>query len=228
MSEIKALEKLREFKPPTGSWEYSGAPIINGIADEIEAEIAERFMELPIDADGVPIHVGETVYGKYIRGNPEYIVSGFDFDTKHDQWNIKIGAASSASQGLLSHVKPRTLEDVMTEYEELAANQNVKDYFEISKELRTIQSKQFRDKPELELYKDVNGYRFYIELPYDELWIMTDKVEVKHHSYSYRYERPDGSTVISCSSLCGHPREWAIERLNEAIEEIRELLGVDE
>ena len=33
--------------------------IIKRHADEIEAEIAEKYMLLPVDADGVPIHVGD-------------------------------------------------------------------------------------------------------------------------------------------------------------------------
>ena len=194
------------------------------IADEIEREIAERFVELPVDADGTMLEIGDkleyrdetiTLYGLIWDGADWYATNVYE----STNWK---------PVRRCHHVKPRTIEDVMAEYEELAANQNVKDYFEVSKELRTIQSEQFRDEPELELYKEVNGCRFYIELPYDELWIMTDKVEVKHHSYSYRYERPNGNTVMSCSSLCGYPREWAIERLDEAIEEIRELLGVGE
>ena len=111
---MKSTDKLRkELKNLYFPLNDNTSLKLISLVDEIEAEIAKRFMELPVDADGVPIRVGETVYGKHIRGNPEYIVSGFEFDTKHDQWNIKTGAASSASQGLLSHVKPRTLEDVL-------------------------------------------------------------------------------------------------------------------
>lgn len=235
MSEIKALEELREKleRDTSKAKLYPTAPIkhafaegvtIEGyraLADAIEAEIAERFMELPLDADGVPIRIGDTVCEVDVRVPIEVMSLTFYEDC------VDVNVCGM-NPNMLRHVKPRTLDDVMAEYEELAANQNVKDYFEVSKELRTIQSEQFRDEPELELYKEVNGCRFYIELPYDELWIMTDKVEVKHHSYSYRYERPNGNTVMSCSSLCGYQREWAIERLDEAIEEIRELLGVGE
>lgn len=217
---MESIEKLREFIDD--QFVCSGQAYLQGmaIAGSIEREIAERYMLLPVDADGVPIRCGDEVTTDALS-NEKWIV----FAVANDYWVDVDGYTHK----LLTthHVKPRTLEDMMTEYEELAANQNVKDYFEVSKELRTIQSEQFMDEPELELYKEVNGYRFYIELPYDELWIMTDKVEVKHHSYSYRYERPNGSTVMSCSSLCGYPREWAIERLDEEIEEIRELMEVD-
>lgn len=218
MSEIKTLEDMRNTVKTIAADCDEGW--ILGCLDAIEAEIAEKYMELPVDADGVPIRVGDKLFNKN-KPTDVYKVTAIA-----DNGYIRIyhdTAHIHSSQ--CRHVKPRTIEDVMAEYEELAANQNVKDYFEVSKELRTIQSEQFRDEPELELYKDVNGCRFYIELPYDELWIMTDKVEVKHHSYSYRYEHPNGNTVMSCSSLCGYPREWAIEKLDEAIEEIRELRG---
>lgn len=227
MSEINALEELRTLSMVRmDGWLRMDT---QKIADNIEAEIVERFMELPVDADGVPIKPGDIMQFRNdapVRvdsiGNSKCYVGDFGW------FGGNGGFYGKGTLKCCRHVKPRTIEDVMAEYEELAANQNVKDYFEVSKELRTIQSEQFRDEPELELYKEVNGCRFYIELPYDELWIMTDKVEVKHHSYSYRYERPNGNTVMSCSSLCGYPREWAIERLDEAIEEIRELLVVGE
>lgn len=79
MSEIKALEKLRESSHlDDNKWTLDSGEVVHvfgsdmgyddainwgekwrKIADEIEAEIAERFMELPVDADGVPIHVGD-------------------------------------------------------------------------------------------------------------------------------------------------------------------------
>lgn len=63
MSGIKALEKLRGLRDEAASkmvdnprWVCMRA---EEIADEIEAEVAERYMELPVDADGVPIHIGD-------------------------------------------------------------------------------------------------------------------------------------------------------------------------
>lgn len=230
MSEIKTLEDMRNTVKTIAADCDEGW--ILGCLDAIEGEIAERFVELPVDADGVPIRVGDELecHANGYDGTFTVFAIGNNVAVgNHDiEWVRRNPSKWFHVAQYCVHVEQRTLEDVMAEYEELAANQNVKDYFKVSKELQTIQSEQFRDEPELELYKEVNGCRFYIELPYDELWIMTDKVEVKHHSYSYRYERPNGNTVMSCSSLCGYPREWAIERLDEAIEEIRELLGVGE
>lgn len=98
MSEIKVLEKLREWASQHKGWSYYDVEI-NEIADEIEHEItvlqecwaqemrehaddsvilaelalenaelkrkiAEKYMELPVDADGMPIHVGDEITDK--------------------------------------------------------------------------------------------------------------------------------------------------------------------
>ena len=70
MSEIKSLEKLRSrillkdiivhgerMSHNDEAYERANG-YANKLADEIEAEIAEKYMELPVDADGVPIHIG--------------------------------------------------------------------------------------------------------------------------------------------------------------------------
>ena len=115
MSEIKALDELREYAEQCcPAYEDYDARMME-IADTIEAEIAERYMELPVDADSVPIHMGETVYGKYLEGNPEFTVRGFSFDLEYGQWNVQVGDAAWTSANLLSHVKPRTLEDVLND-----------------------------------------------------------------------------------------------------------------
>ena len=54
---IESIEKLRKwvkslYTPNSGELKVEGLDI----ADEIEAEIESRYMELPVDADGVPIH----------------------------------------------------------------------------------------------------------------------------------------------------------------------------
>lgn len=116
MSEIKALKKLRtaarNMTKGRNLENHEECNLLLIIADEIEAEIAKRFMELPVDADGVPIRVGETVYGKYLKGNPEYTVRGFSFDQEHGQWNVQVGDAMWVSQNLLG-AKPRTLESIL-------------------------------------------------------------------------------------------------------------------
>lgn len=137
MSEIKALEKLREcanhesagffvnleqafglsrYKCGDSTIKPSGAAILNAIADEIEAEIADNYMRLPCDVDGVPIHVGEHVRGKYTDDKTLYKVHGFMFDFEHGQCNIALNESRFASSNLLVRCEPRTLEDVLNDF----------------------------------------------------------------------------------------------------------------
>jgi hypothetical protein len=121
MTVIKALEELKAalescrrtemVEDPFDTY-WITADACNALLSEIEAEIAERFMELPVDADGAPLKVGKTVYGKYLKGNTEYTVRGFSFDQERGQWDVQVGDAMWVSQNLLS-VKPRTIEDVL-------------------------------------------------------------------------------------------------------------------
>lgn len=106
MSKIKALEKLRKL-PFSGN--RLGIELdVNLVADEIEAEIAERFMKLPIDADGVPIHVGDKL-DRVVFGGIVCTVTKLKFDGR--DWWYESGDDCFSCAGA-RHV-PRTLEDVL-------------------------------------------------------------------------------------------------------------------
>ena len=64
---MKSIDKLREFVDD--QFVASGQAWLEGmaIAGGIEAEIAENYMRLPVDAEGVPIHVGDAVAEKPFR-----------------------------------------------------------------------------------------------------------------------------------------------------------------
>ena len=51
---MESIEKLRDCT-------WIGGDKVNEYLDEIEREIAERYMELPVDADGVPIEMWDRV-----------------------------------------------------------------------------------------------------------------------------------------------------------------------
>lgn len=89
---------------------------IRSMIDEIEAEIAERYIELPVDADGETIHVGDTVYSdfhdEWRDGVTVYEIAFTDGDgtrvyTADGKW-VKVNRCS--------HVKPRTIEDVLENF----------------------------------------------------------------------------------------------------------------
>jgi len=78
------------------------------IADEIEAEISERYIQLPVDADGIPIHPGDTVYavddGWCINDTPLFLAS-------NGLWAI-----CGRRPDELIHANPRAIEDVLEDF----------------------------------------------------------------------------------------------------------------
>ena len=107
MGELASVEKLRE-------WLHADAyehPEMMAIVDEIEREVSERFMELPVDADGAPIHVGDTLLKSTGAPKASYgEVVGVSDDSIF--FNARQGWESNWAK-LTRHVKSRTVEDVL-------------------------------------------------------------------------------------------------------------------
>jgi len=123
MTEIKALEELREWGRQFGPM-GSHDPLM--FADKIQAEVDERFMELPTAADGVPIRMGDVVAEKPFRPKtgekPAEVVCML---LNSDGWAIGDRDPSGHWHGplQLEHVKPRTIEDVLTDLTNEVAKQ---------------------------------------------------------------------------------------------------------
>lgn len=86
------------------------------IADEIEQEITERYTLRPLGADGVPIHIGDTLEGapgsKW--DGERFEVGGIELTAYG--WEVcDAETCDSIAAGQTRHVKPRTLEDVLRE-----------------------------------------------------------------------------------------------------------------
>lgn len=82
------------------------------IADAIEREIAERYIELPLDADGVPIRVGDWLVGVKRWSGERFQVSHIEFDG--ERWEaVDVETSDAIDAKDTRHVKPRTLEDVL-------------------------------------------------------------------------------------------------------------------
>ena len=110
MSEIKAIDKLR-VSEDAAEYQWIRSDYLNQIADEIEAEIADNYMRLPCDADGVPVKPGEQMTDGQKR------VDGMGI-AKWDVVSVNERAFFDMSNGshipmLCHHVKPRTLEDIV-------------------------------------------------------------------------------------------------------------------
>lgn len=76
------------------------------IADEIEADIAERYMLLPVDADGVPIRVGDEMENGEYRGK----VTDMSWDGHF--WHVYHGFIAIAPCDY-THVKPDPLKELL-------------------------------------------------------------------------------------------------------------------
>lgn len=85
-------------------WLDSWRKAFNKQVEAVEAEIAERYTELPLDADGVPIHVGDMVYS---ASTPDGVKVGWV-----DSLSFCDTSASYRNAGAFRH-KRRTVEDVL-------------------------------------------------------------------------------------------------------------------
>ena len=128
---LESIEKLRELAADMnageivdhmklypscvfdGQWLDSWHVEFDRLLSEIQAEIDSRFMELPVDADGVPIHCGEeleTAYGAKVI--VEY-VGECEIRVYRDGEHYRISQDEYVYT--CRHVKPRTVEDVLEE-----------------------------------------------------------------------------------------------------------------
>lgn len=117
MTDIKALDKLRRAvkKGKAGAYESGKAyyDAIDECMDAIEREVSERFVELPVDEDGITIHVGDMVQGLGDSGPVQHL------ELWDDGWVVVFefapGQFTRYSGDAVRHVKPRTVEDVLGE-----------------------------------------------------------------------------------------------------------------
>ena len=102
---IKALDELRDYAEQCcPEYEPYDTEMMR-IADEIQAELSERYMELPVDAHGVPIHVGDAIeYPNGRRDVVRFITLGVSEPTLNE---------GGWMPSRCYYVKPRTIEDVL-------------------------------------------------------------------------------------------------------------------
>lgn len=120
MSEIKALEKLREkiSLDVNNPWSDLKGDLL-AMCDKVEAEITERYIELPRLCDGI-IKPGDTIESLYdgesfIKDVDALIWDGdrWDFDLSDEDGDTRDCASLDDFYECSRHVKPRTLEDVL-------------------------------------------------------------------------------------------------------------------
>lgn len=122
---IESIEKLRELAADMNSTEILDHMEVSGkflfhtewlvswhsesdrLCDEIEREIAERYMELPVDADGVPIHCCDRMRLDNGHEGDVWLIGVFD---------IMMSDHTCFDWAKSHHIKPRTIEDVLHDF----------------------------------------------------------------------------------------------------------------
>ena len=132
---LESIEKLRtaarNMAKNRNLKEHEECNLLLCIANEIEAEISESYVLLPVDADGIPIHVGDMMKGvnKYdslqeITGKVVEISSRHKDQEYITSVAIKVWAKDMKSwhvsyldprAEIYHHVKEHTVEDVLRE-----------------------------------------------------------------------------------------------------------------
>lgn len=115
MKTLQSLEELRKLGEKVKGSCFTGVhcDAVLSLADEIQAEIDERFMELPVDADGVPIHLYDKLLKSTGALKPTYgEVVGISDDSVF--FNAKQGWESNWSK-LTRHVKPDSLKELLSD-----------------------------------------------------------------------------------------------------------------
>ena len=109
---MKGIDNLRDYVLTAPSICSTTRAILVGYIDNIEREVA-AMVPLPVDADGVPIHVGDVMEWPY--GNGEFRVNGIggntlfyiDKDSNECEWT---------AAGDKHHHHAPTVEDVLREF----------------------------------------------------------------------------------------------------------------
>lgn len=99
MSNIKSLDRLREFVEEDA--------LLVEMVEAVEHEIAEKFVELPCDAEGVPIRCGDRMRLDNGHEGEVWLIGAQD---------IMMSDHTCFDWARSRHVKPRTLEDVLAAF----------------------------------------------------------------------------------------------------------------
>lgn len=117
---MESIEKLRNAITKGKREEFGSTEgyykAVDDAVSAIEAEIAEKYMLLPVDADGVPIKPRDNVdTGMGDKGSVEHLEYWYP-----NSWvaviEYKPGQFTRYDTLAIRHVKPRTVEDVLDDF----------------------------------------------------------------------------------------------------------------
>ena len=107
LMEIKAIKDLCDLARDVV--DYKWGVEFDAALKRLEAEIAERFMELPVDADGEPIHVGD----RMIHGSGDEV---YAFALGDDKAYFTDNHANVYHAYKCRHVHPPTVDGLLREF----------------------------------------------------------------------------------------------------------------
>lgn len=118
---MKSIEDLRQAAAKTetasGRCERLYRGTLERLADRIDAEVAESYVALPLDSDGKPIHIGDSI--EIIGG--EYGTAVAIELCEDGGWNVSMRPAGWDTPTLFAaesvrHYHPPTVEDVLEQF----------------------------------------------------------------------------------------------------------------
>lgn len=136
---IESIEKLRGYAPHHPEL-YA---VCNAAADEIEAEIAERYIELPVDADGVPIRIGDLVTHPFFEGSRE--VRSLTKEQRNPYWHLGVDGGKVTAH-TCRHAKLRTIEDVLHDFAKDVLSMNRNRFAESPDEIHIPDGAKYADE----------------------------------------------------------------------------------
>ena len=114
---MDAIEKLREFAgtPDCGFWSSE----MNRIADEIERELADKYLLLPVDKDGEPIRIGDLIEYRApdeahaVHAQGVYVYRDGPLEGEMVVVNERLGLWQA---DMCRHVRPDPLEELLRDF----------------------------------------------------------------------------------------------------------------
>jgi len=111
---MEGIEKLRELASTEMAWMELAPSDLERIADEIEHEIAELYMPLPVDADGVPWTKSDKVFFVENEQSPRNITA-FSFEFAENRWLIEDDDCCTFYADECTHAKPDHVKELLEE-----------------------------------------------------------------------------------------------------------------
>jgi len=112
---MKSLDRVRNaFGMYTNIPTERGEERVDDLFDAIERELKEHYAELPLDKDGVPIHIGDEMVD---NGTERFVVSELGFtETLVHVYGFAGGVGYVYEPSKIVHYKPPTVKKLLREF----------------------------------------------------------------------------------------------------------------